>query len=220
MVGVRCNEERDGDILSGPRRRDAAGARRASHRVAGRRERDVGRSAVGGTRLDIRATLGRREVFCCVCHWATARPGPSASESPRIPSGPWPMSRTPTNSACASCSRDCHGSHRTTLRSRSSTIAPRALDHESLGRAGVRAPPNYTTGSVNGGCICNYLWDFGEPWEIFPLYDPAASRSHIQQFVAIDMASHFSFDPLGAKAWGRGIRSIRRRSSDSSTTTS
>ena len=62
--------------------------------------------------------------------------------------------------------------------------------------------PNYTTGSVNGGCICNYLWDFGEPWEIFPLYDPAASRTHIQQFVAIDMVSHFSFDPIGAKAWG------------------
>lgn len=62
--------------------------------------------------------------------------------------------------------------------------------------------PNYTTGSVNGGCICNYLWDFGEPWEIFPLYDPAASRTHIQQFVSIDMLSHFSFDPIGAKAWG------------------
>lgn len=62
--------------------------------------------------------------------------------------------------------------------------------------------PNYTTGSVNGGCVCNYLWDFGEPWEIFPLYDPAASRTHIQQFVAIDMVSHFSFDPIGAKAWG------------------
>ena len=62
--------------------------------------------------------------------------------------------------------------------------------------------PNYTTGSVNGGCICNYLWDFGEPWEIFPLVDPVASRTHIQQFVAIDMVSHFSFDPIGAKAWG------------------
>ncbi len=62
--------------------------------------------------------------------------------------------------------------------------------------------PNYTTGSMNGGCICNYLWDFGEPWEIFPLYDPAASRTHIQQFVAIDMVSHFSFDPIGGKAWG------------------
>ena len=62
--------------------------------------------------------------------------------------------------------------------------------------------PNYTTGSVNGGCICNYLWDFGEPWEIFPLFDAAASRTHIQQFVSIDMVSHFSFDPIGAKAWG------------------
>ena len=29
--------------------------------------------------------------------------------------------------------------------------------------------PHYTVGSVKGGCVCNYLWDFGEIWEIFPL---------------------------------------------------
>jgi len=32
-----------------------------------------------------------------------------------------------------------------------------------------RLHPNYTTGSVKGGCVCNYLWDFGETWEILPL---------------------------------------------------
>ena len=45
-----------------------------------------------------------------------------------------------------------------------------------------RLHPNYTTGSVKGGCVCNYLWDFGETWEILPLLDPAAARAHIRQF--------------------------------------
>ena len=28
--------------------------------------------------------------------------------------------------------------------------------------------PYYSTGSVNGGCVANYLWNFGELWQIFP----------------------------------------------------
>ena len=39
--------------------------------------------------------------------------------------------------------------------------------------------PFYCTGSVRGGCVCSYLWNFGEAWEILPLYDPAADREHI-----------------------------------------
>lgn len=62
--------------------------------------------------------------------------------------------------------------------------------------------PFYSTGGVSGGCICSYLWDFGEPWEIFPLYDPNASRSHIKQFLKGDITSHFSFNPTTGEAWG------------------
>ncbi|MHC5541094.1 MGH1-like glycoside hydrolase domain-containing protein, partial [Singulisphaera rosea] len=62
--------------------------------------------------------------------------------------------------------------------------------------------PYYATGSVNGGCVGNYLWDFGGNWEIFPLYDPEATKSHIKQFLAVDITKHFAFEPITGKAWG------------------
>lgn len=62
--------------------------------------------------------------------------------------------------------------------------------------------PYYSTGSVNGGCLAEYLWNFGENWEIFPLFDPDASRTHIKQFLASDMTTHFAFEPTTGKAWG------------------
>jgi hypothetical protein len=62
--------------------------------------------------------------------------------------------------------------------------------------------PYYSTGSVNGGCVANYLWDFGEMWELFPLYDPAAAREHIKQFLKIDLTKHYNFLPLTGTASG------------------
>ena len=56
--------------------------------------------------------------------------------------------------------------------------------------------PYYSTGSVNGGCVANYLWNFGEPWEIFPLFDAPAARTHIKQFVKCDLLKHFLFTPI------------------------
>lgn len=62
--------------------------------------------------------------------------------------------------------------------------------------------PYYSTGSVKGGCVCNYLWNFGEVWEILPLYDPSAAREHIKQFLKGDITSHFAFNPIDGVAWG------------------
>ena len=62
--------------------------------------------------------------------------------------------------------------------------------------------PYYSTGSVRGGCVCDYLWNFGETWEILPLYDPDAARSHICQFLKTDMTKHFAFNPLNGEAFG------------------
>jgi len=62
--------------------------------------------------------------------------------------------------------------------------------------------PYYSTGSVNGGCLAEYLWNFGENWEILPLYDLEASRTHIKRFLASDMTKHFAFEPTTGNAWG------------------
>lgn len=62
--------------------------------------------------------------------------------------------------------------------------------------------PYYSTGSVKGGCVCNYLWNFGEIWEILPLYDPKAAREHIKQFLKTDITKHFAFIPTTGEAFG------------------
>ncbi|MCL5096583.1 MAG: hypothetical protein M1608_03420 [Candidatus Omnitrophica bacterium] len=62
--------------------------------------------------------------------------------------------------------------------------------------------PYYSTGSVNGGCLANYLWNFGEAWEILPLFDPASARTHIRQFLKVDLLKHFLFNPITGAAEG------------------
>ncbi len=62
--------------------------------------------------------------------------------------------------------------------------------------------PYYSTGSIKGGCLANYLWNFGEAWEIFPLFDVSAARSHIQQFLKCDLLNHFLFNPITGQADG------------------
>lgn len=62
--------------------------------------------------------------------------------------------------------------------------------------------PYYGTGSVRGGCVCNYLWNFGEVWELLPLVDPAATREHVKQFLKTDLTTHFAFNPLTGAAFG------------------
>jgi len=62
--------------------------------------------------------------------------------------------------------------------------------------------PYYSTGSVKGGCVANYLWNFGEVWEILPLYDAPAARAHIEQFLKCDLLKHFLFYPITGTADG------------------
>ncbi len=81
----------------------------------------------------------------------------------------------------------------------------RSLMHLLMNRwdlPGLVLRPYYSTGSVKGGCVCDYLWNFGEVWEILPLYDPAAMRAHIAQFLRGDITRHFAFNPVTGEAFG------------------
>ncbi|NUM54596.1 MAG: hypothetical protein HUU46_13200 [Candidatus Hydrogenedentes bacterium] len=62
--------------------------------------------------------------------------------------------------------------------------------------------PYYSTGSVKGGCVCNYLWDFGEVWEILPMIDPEAVKAHIKHFLSVDLTKHFAFLPITGEGFG------------------
>jgi hypothetical protein len=62
--------------------------------------------------------------------------------------------------------------------------------------------PYYSTGGIKGGCVGNYLWDFGGVPEVIPLYDPAATKAHIRQFLKIDITKHFLFNPMNGEAGG------------------
>jgi hypothetical protein len=62
--------------------------------------------------------------------------------------------------------------------------------------------PYYSTGGINGGCVCCYLWDFSEAWELLPLYDPNAVREHIRRFLSSDLTRHFAFEPTTGEAFG------------------
>jgi hypothetical protein len=63
--------------------------------------------------------------------------------------------------------------------------------------------PYYGSGAILGGCVGNYLWEFGLPAQIFPLYDSQASKEHIKQFLKIDITKHFLFDPMTGSAGGQ-----------------
>jgi len=62
--------------------------------------------------------------------------------------------------------------------------------------------PYYSTGGLIGGCVGNYLWNYGEPYKVLPLYDPQATREHIKQFLNIDLTAHFAFNPVDGKGFG------------------
>ena len=63
--------------------------------------------------------------------------------------------------------------------------------------------PHYGTGSVKGGCTCNYLWDFGQVNEILHLLDPEAAKAHIIQFLRGDCVDkYYAFYPMTGEPFG------------------
>lgn len=62
--------------------------------------------------------------------------------------------------------------------------------------------PYYGSGGVIGGCVGNYLWEFGLPAQIFPLFDPKSSAENIKQFLKVDLTKYYLFNPLTGKGGG------------------
>lgn len=63
--------------------------------------------------------------------------------------------------------------------------------------------PYYGTGAVKGGCTANYLWNFGQIYEILPLLDPESAKKHIIQFIRSGcLYNGYAFYPLTGKSFG------------------
>lgn len=63
--------------------------------------------------------------------------------------------------------------------------------------------PYYGTGAVKGGCTANYLWNFGQVFEILHLLDPESAKNHIIQFIRSGcLYSGYLFFPLTGKSDG------------------
>jgi hypothetical protein len=81
----------------------------------------------------------------------------------------------------------------------------RSLQHLLLNRWTVpefALNPYYSTGSIKGGCLACYLWDYGILPELMPLFDPSAAREHIKQFLKVDIAKHYLFNPIDGEGAG------------------
>ncbi|MBN1184264.1 MAG: hypothetical protein JXB49_18385, partial [Bacteroidales bacterium] len=63
--------------------------------------------------------------------------------------------------------------------------------------------PFYSTGSVRGGCIGEYLWNVGESMEILSVFDPDATKAHIRQFLETGVKRGFGFCPINGSMLNR-----------------
>ncbi|MBE6357029.1 MAG: hypothetical protein E7058_07965 [Lentisphaerae bacterium] len=55
--------------------------------------------------------------------------------------------------------------------------------------------PYYATGAINGGCVCCYLWNYGEPYRMWSILDPQSAKDHLKTYLALDLSSCFAFFP-------------------------
>ena len=62
--------------------------------------------------------------------------------------------------------------------------------------------PYYSTGSINGGCVCCYLWNYGEPYHLWSMLDPASAREHLKVYLRLDLTGCFAFHPEDGSAYG------------------
>jgi hypothetical protein len=62
--------------------------------------------------------------------------------------------------------------------------------------------PYMSNGSINGGCVCVYLWDYYGGWKIHPLVDQQTHKAEIKQFLRCDLSRSFAFMPVHGQPFG------------------
>lgn len=68
--------------------------------------------------------------------------------------------------------------------------------------ADLFTPSYYSTGSVNGACMCSYLWDYCGGLMLHPLVDPKVNKEEIKAYLRIDLTKSYALNPVEEKGVG------------------
>lgn len=64
------------------------------------------------------------------------------------------------------------------------------------------AIPYYSTGSVTGGCMCSYLWDYCGGLMMHPIYDPEGNKEQLRAYLRNDLTQSYALNPVTSGAVG------------------
>ena len=56
--------------------------------------------------------------------------------------------------------------------------------------------PYFSTGSINGACMCSYLWDYCGGLMLHPLYDTEGNKKALLTYLRNDLATSFAINPV------------------------
>ena len=60
------------------------------------------------------------------------------------------------------------------------------------------AVPYYSTGSVTGGCMCSYLWDYCGGLMLHPVYDFEGNKVQLRAYLKNDLTTSYALNPATA----------------------
>lgn len=56
--------------------------------------------------------------------------------------------------------------------------------------------PFFSTGSVNGSCMCSYLWDYCGGLMMHPIYDEEGNKNQLKAFMRNDLTNSYAVNPV------------------------
>lgn len=62
--------------------------------------------------------------------------------------------------------------------------------------------PYFSTGSINGACMCSYLWDYCGGLMLHPLYDKEGNKKALLTYLKNDLASSYAINPVSGGKLG------------------
>lgn len=62
--------------------------------------------------------------------------------------------------------------------------------------------PYFSTGSINGACMCSYLWDYSGGLMLHPLYDPEGNKKQLKAYLKNDLTESYALNPVTGGAIG------------------